>query len=135
MSHDHTSEKSRSVALALATILGPFGAHRFYVGKTGTGILMLCTLGGAGVWYLYDLITVAGGSFRDAAGRLVSNWSPEHPDVSGDGLTEQMAEEIEALRAELAELTERVEFTERLLAGGQPDPAEAQLRGGRWGDA
>ena len=134
MSHDHTSEKSRSVALALAAILGPFGGHRFYVGKTGTGILMLCTLGGAGVWYLYDLILVAGGSFRDAAGRLVSNWSPEQTDVSGDGLTEHMAEEIEALRAELAELAERVEFTERLLAGAQPDPAEAQLRSGRWGD-
>jgi TM2 domain-containing membrane protein YozV len=39
-----TSEKSRGVALALVAILGPFGAHRFYVGKTGTGVLMLCTL-------------------------------------------------------------------------------------------
>jgi hypothetical protein len=97
---------------------------------------MLCTLGGAGLWYLYDVIMVAaGGSFRDAAGRLVSNWSPEQPDVSGDGLTEQMAEEIEALRAELAELTERVDFTERLLAGAQPDLTEAQLRSGRWGEA
>jgi TM2 domain-containing membrane protein YozV len=37
-----------------------FGAHRFYVGKTGTGLAMLCTLGGAGLWYLYDLIVVAG---------------------------------------------------------------------------
>jgi len=55
--------------------------------------------------------------------------------VSGDGVTEHMAEEIEALRAELAELTERVDFTERLLAGGRPDLAEAQLRSGRWGDA
>jgi TM2 domain-containing membrane protein YozV len=134
MAEDHASEKSRSVALALAAILGPFGAHRFYVGKTGTGILMLCTLGGAGLWYLYDVILVAGGSFRDAGGKLVSNWSPEQPEVSGDGVIEHMAEEIEALRAELAELAERVEFTERLLAGAQSDPAEPQLRSGRWGD-
>jgi Predicted membrane protein len=40
---DDTSEKSRGVALALATVLGVFGGHRFYVGKTGTGILMAAT--------------------------------------------------------------------------------------------
>ncbi|MEZ0335194.1 MAG: NINE protein [Gemmatimonadales bacterium] len=44
------SERSRGVTLALAAILGPFGAHRFYVGKNGTGMLMLGTLGGLGVW-------------------------------------------------------------------------------------
>src|SRR5919202_1337132 len=101
MCGDHASEKSRSVALALAAILGPFGGHRFYVGKTGTGVLMLCTLGGAGLWYIYDLIVVAGGSFRDSDGRLVSNWSPERADVGRAGLTEQLAEEVEALRTEL----------------------------------
>ena len=63
------SPKSRGVALALAALLGPFGAHRFYVGKNGTGLRMLCTLGGAGLWYLYDLIVVAGGSFQDSEGR------------------------------------------------------------------
>jgi TM2 domain-containing membrane protein YozV len=51
-----TSEKSRGVALALVTLLGVFGGHRFYVGKTGTGILQAVTLGGAGLWWLYDLI-------------------------------------------------------------------------------
>ena len=132
MSRDYPSEKSRSIALALAAILGPFGGHRFYVGKTGTGILMLCTLGGAGLWYVYDLILVAGGSFRDAGGRLVSNWSPEQADGSGTVPTEQLAEEVEALRAELAELAERVEFTERLLAGPRADHAGAQREG--WAD-
>jgi hypothetical protein len=67
------SDRSRGVALALAAVLGPFGAHRFYVGKTGTGVLMLCTIGGAGLWYLYDLLLVAAGSFRDAGG------PPDHP--------------------------------------------------------
>jgi hypothetical protein len=109
------SERSRGVALALAALLGPFGAHRFYVGKTGTGILMLCTLGGAGLWYLYDLIVVAGGSFRDAEGKLVSRWDPEQPAVRPDLLPEVL-DELSALRAELAELAERVDFTERLLA-------------------
>src|SRR4051812_27782045 len=117
------SEKSRGVALALAAVLGPFGAHRFYAGKTGTGILMLCTLGGAGLWWLYDIILVSGGSFRDAQGRLISRWDPEQPSSSQGELTEEVLDELSALRAEVAELAERLDFAERLLA--QPRPADS----------
>ena len=108
------SELSRGVTLALAALLGPFGAHRFYVGKHGTGALMLVTLGGAGIWYLYDLITILGGSFRDASGRLVTRWDPEG---SHRRLAEpEVLQELDSMRAELAELAERVDFAERLLA-------------------
>jgi hypothetical protein len=116
-----TSEKSRGVALALAAVLGPFGAHRFYVGKTGTGLLMLCTLGGAGLWYLYDVIVVAGGSFRDADGRLVSRWDPEQPAITQADIAD-VVEELSQLRSEVTELADRLDFAERLLA--QPRPAE-----------
>ncbi len=121
-----TSEKSRGVALALAAVLGPFGAHRFYVGKTGTGILMLCTLGGAGLWYLYDLIMVAGGSFRDVQGRLVCIWDPEQPSFRQGEVPAEVIEELSALRAEVAELAERVDFTERLLASPPGEPGRPQ---------
>jgi hypothetical protein len=117
------SEKSRGVALALASVLGPFGAHRFYAGKSGTGVLMLCTLGGAGLWWLYDLILVAGGSFRDAEGRLISRWDPEEPSRHAGELSEEVLDELSALRAEVAELAERLDFAERLLA--QPTRAES----------
>jgi TM2 domain-containing membrane protein YozV len=113
------SDRSRGVALALASLLGPFGAHRFYVGKTGTGIAMLLTLGGAGIWYLYDLILVAGGSFRDVNGRLVTRWDPEQSS-SDSGLRQEVFLELDALRSEMAELTERVDFAERLLAKPRP---------------
>lgn len=119
------SPKSRGVALALAALLGPFGAHRFYVGKTGTAALMLCTVGGLGLWYLYDLILVAGGSFRDSDGRLVSRWDPEEPS-RGDSLSAEVLEELSFLRTEVAELSERLDFAERLLA--QPHPAEDRPR-------
>ncbi|MGZ8398610.1 MAG: TM2 domain-containing protein [Gemmatimonadales bacterium] len=122
---DTPSPKSRGVAFALAALLGPFGAHRFYVGKTGTAVLMLCSIGGLGLWYLYDLIMVAGGSFRDVDGRLVSRWDPE--EVSrGEGLPAEVLDELSYLRSEVAELAERLDFAERLLA--QPRPAEDQPR-------
>ena len=90
---------------------------------------MLCTLGGAGVWYLYDLITVAGGSFRDAAGRLVSHWDPERPGLEQDDVSQAVLDELSALRNEVAELSERVDFAERLLARPRPehDPANPSL--------
>jgi len=113
------SDKSRGVATALAALLGPFGAHRFYVGKTGSGALMAATLGGLGVWWLYDLIVVVAGDFRDAHGRRVSRWDPEVGDVHS---TEALVHEIDALREEVAELAERLDFAERLLAAPR-DPA------------
>jgi hypothetical protein len=114
------SEKSRGVALALAAVLGPFGGHRFYVNKQGTGLLMALTLGGAGLWWLYDLILIAGGSFRDAQGRLVRRWDPEEA-PRGAPLTAEVLDELDALRAQVAELSERVDFAERLLANPERD--------------
>ena len=69
------SDKSRIVALLLCWFLGVFGAHRFYVGKIGTGVLQLLTLGGLGIWAFIDLIIIAVGSFRDAEGALVFHWT------------------------------------------------------------
>jgi len=109
----------------LAIVLGVFGAHRFYVGKTGTALLMLCTFGGMGIWYLYDVIMVASGSFRDAEGRRVLRWDPEGIEEGHGEISSEVIEELEALRKEVAELSERVDFTERLL---QRSPTEQDVR-------
>ena len=68
------SERSRLVAVILCVIVGVLGIHRFYVGKTGTGIVMILTLGGLGIWVLVDLIMLLVGAFRDKQGKLVLNW-------------------------------------------------------------
>ncbi len=69
------SPKARLVVLLLCFFLGPLGVHRFYVGKVGTGILQLLTLGGLGIWALIDLIVIVIGSFKDKEGRRVFRWT------------------------------------------------------------
>lgn len=66
------SNKSGNTTLLLASFLGLFGIHRFYVGKIGTGILMLLTLGGLGIWTLIDIIVIACGNFTDKSGQYLN---------------------------------------------------------------
>ena len=70
-----SSTKTNSIdwlALFLLTFfVGVLGVHRFYVGKIGTGVLMLITLGGLGVWFLVDLLLVVTGQFTDKDGQKI----------------------------------------------------------------
>ncbi|MDJ0817757.1 MAG: TM2 domain-containing protein [Desulfobacterales bacterium] len=62
------SEKGFVPTLLLALFLGGLGVHRFFVGKIGTGVLQLITLGGLGIWALIDVIMIIVGSFTDKSG-------------------------------------------------------------------
>lgn len=62
------SEKTWIATFLLCFFLGGIGAHRFYVGRTGSAIAMLLTLGGLGIWTLIDLIVILCGNFKDNNG-------------------------------------------------------------------
>ena len=63
------SPKSGMTAFLLCFFLGGLGVHRFFVGKTGSGVAQLVPCGGCGIWALIDLITIAMGNFTDVDGK------------------------------------------------------------------
>lgn len=62
------SRRDYVVALVLSIFLGTLGVDRFYMGKIGTGILKLLTIGGLGIWWLIDLILIATKKLTDKQG-------------------------------------------------------------------
>jgi TM2 domain-containing membrane protein YozV len=69
-----TSKHSKTVLAVLCFFLGGLGVHRFVVGKVGTGLLMLFTLGGIGIWALIDFVFILTGNFKDKQGVKVTEW-------------------------------------------------------------
>jgi hypothetical protein len=63
------SPKSKLVAGLLGIFLGGYGVHRFYLGYTGMGLIMLFTCGGCGIWSLIDAIMILTGKVPDPQGR------------------------------------------------------------------
>jgi TM2 domain-containing membrane protein YozV len=76
-----TSKKLRLPAFLFAFFLGAFGAHRFYVGKIGTAVVMLIlslTIVGllvTSIWVLIDWITILSGTFTDKEGLKIVKWT------------------------------------------------------------
>jgi TM2 domain-containing membrane protein YozV len=85
------SLKSRLATTLLAWFLGTVGAHRFYIGKIGTAVVMLLLgivgwatiwifgfglvlLVAVGIWALVDFIFAVTGRMRDSEGKLIQKW-------------------------------------------------------------
>jgi TM2 domain-containing membrane protein YozV len=47
------------LCLVMSVLFGSLGVDRFIMGKVGTGILKLITLGGLGIWWLVDVVLIA----------------------------------------------------------------------------
>lgn len=70
---EEKSDKDWLAVVLFCFFIGSLGIHRFYVGKPGTGILMILTFGGFGIWWLIDLIMIVTENFTDGQGRRVRN--------------------------------------------------------------
>lgn len=63
---------SKMILALICFFIGGLGVHRFLVGKIGTGVLMLLTVGGFGIWTLIDFIMILTGKFKDQHGNLIT---------------------------------------------------------------
>ena len=72
--HAFAPPKSFVATCLFAWFLGFIAVDRFYLGKVGTGLLKLFTLGGFGLWWLIDLILVLAGAQTDKNGRPLAGY-------------------------------------------------------------
>ncbi len=61
-------KKVTALILCLLGVIGLAGIHRFYTGKSFSGIVYLLTIGLFGLGTVVDLILILIGSFRDKSG-------------------------------------------------------------------
>jgi len=88
---EEVSPKSRLATALLAWFVGTLGLHRFYIGKVGTGLVILALgilgwattwlLGfgyiftvAAGIWVFIDFIMTLVGAMKDSQGRSIKKW-------------------------------------------------------------
>ena len=56
--------KTSLTLVFICLFFGHLGAHRFFLKKYRSGLLMMLTAGGLGVWYIIDIINVLSGKLR-----------------------------------------------------------------------
>jgi len=130
------SKRSRGLALVLSFFGGWFGLDRFYVGKISTAIPKLITFGGMGIWWLYDVVLIATGEFRDIDDLPLRQWEISPSPFMQNRLVgraeqrvSELEEQLEALRQQFNDLAERVDFAERMLAQHRESPRPQLPRG------
>ncbi len=130
------SKRSRGLALVLSVFGGWFGLDRFYVGKISTAIPKLISFGGFGIWWLYDVILIATGEFRDIDDLPLRQWEVAPSPFMQNRLVgraeqrvNELEEQLDALRQQFNDLAERVDFAERMLAQHREPPRPQLPRG------
>ena len=68
-----SSGKSKTITLLLCVFFGFFGAHCFYTGKVGKGILYLFTVGIFCIGWIWDIVQILRGKYTDSNGLPIIN--------------------------------------------------------------
>ena len=68
MNQTAVNDKNFVLVATFCFLLGAFGVRRFYRGKIISGVLMVFTIGGLGIWALVDFVIVCFGEFTDSQG-------------------------------------------------------------------
>ena len=68
MNQTAVNDKNFGLVASFCFLLGAFGVHQFYCGKIISGVLMVFTIGGLGIWALVDFVIVCFGEFTDSQG-------------------------------------------------------------------
>lgn len=68
---EEISSTDQKTTLILSVFLGWIGVHQFYTGKPFKGVLMLCSLGGLGIWNLMNIYQIATCNFRDGQDKVL----------------------------------------------------------------
>ena len=71
MNQTAVNDKNFVLVATLCFLLGVFGVHRFCCGKIISGVLMVFTIGGLGIWALVDFVIVCFGEFTDSQRRKI----------------------------------------------------------------
>ncbi|MFL2570810.1 MAG: TM2 domain-containing protein [Parvicellaceae bacterium] len=69
MAEEEKKAQSKIVMAVICWLVGVLGIHRFMLGHTGIGVLMLLTGGVCGILVIVDLIRILTGSLKYADGR------------------------------------------------------------------
>lgn len=132
---EQRSPHNRVVALLLFLFLGWAGVHRFYVGKTGSGVAMLLLTLFTGVlglvWWIVDLALLATGRFTDAEGRVlgppqIEHRLPHHP-VTGQFEAAQREQRLQRLPTHEPELAPVKATEDPILDELLRDPLEDEF--------
>lgn len=71
---DIVSDKKKTFGRYTLLVLWYFQGSPFLCVKIKSGKVMLCTIGGLGIWYVMDSFIVLFGEFTDTEGRKIKDW-------------------------------------------------------------
>lgn len=80
MKMKNKTKQPRLVVFLLATFVGIFGIHNFYVGHTGRGVAQLLLtitflfFWVTSIWVFIEWIMILTGNFKDKEGNLIEEW-------------------------------------------------------------